>query len=115
MPSQIRRSISPASLLLTLGIFGGAAILGPTVEAAMPANVKAGGTFVVALPGDPEVINSGITSDISSSNISGQVYDTIVRLDNDGNVTPGLAKTWNVSEDGLTYTFNLFAGVKWHD
>ena len=28
---------------------------------------------------------------------------------------PGLAKSWKISDDGLTYTLNLRAGVKWHD
>ncbi|MEO3999532.1 ABC transporter substrate-binding protein [Mesorhizobium sp. CAU 1732] len=73
------------------------------------------GVLVVALPGDPPVINSGITTDISSSNLSGQVYSTLVRLDPEGQVIPSLAQSWEISEDGLTYTFNLFEGVKWHD
>ena len=77
--------------------------------------IKPGGTMIVALPGDPEVFNSGISTDISSSNISGQVYSTIVRLDNDGNVQPSLAKSWEMSPDGLTYTFHFFDDIKWHD
>ena len=77
--------------------------------------IKPGGTMIVALPGDPEVFNSGISTDISSSNISGQIFNTIVQLDSDGNVQPALAKSWEVPPDGLTYTFHLFEGVKWHD
>ena len=62
--------------------------------------IKRGGTMVVALPGDPEVLNSSITTDISSSNLCGQVYSTLVRLDNDGVVQPYLAKSWEISPDG---------------
>lgn len=71
--------------------------------------------MVVALAGDPPVINSGITTDISSSHIGGQVYSTIVGLDKDGNPIPSLAKSWDISEDGKTYTFHLFDGISWHD
>jgi peptide/nickel transport system substrate-binding protein len=77
--------------------------------------IKPGGTMVVALPGDPEVLNSSITTDISSSNLSGQIYSTLVRLDNDGQVEPYLARSWEIAPDGLTYTFRLFEDVKWHD
>ena len=82
---------------------------------AVPAGGKAGGTMVVALPGDPPVINSTVTTDISSSNLSGQVYSTIVRLDQDGNVQPYLAESWDITPDGLTYTFRFPSTIKWHD
>jgi peptide/nickel transport system substrate-binding protein len=42
-------------------------------------------------------------------------YDTLVYKDMGGNFVPGLATAWEVSEDGLTYTFNLREGVKFHD
>lgn len=79
------------------------------------AQVKEGGTMVVALPGDPPFINSAIGSDISSSNLSGQIYATIVRLDNNGKVAPYLAEAWEWSEDGLTLTFHLRDGLTWSD
>jgi peptide/nickel transport system substrate-binding protein len=104
------------------GIRLGAALFAAAISAALlvpwraeAQEIKKGGTMVVALPGDPEVLNSSITTDISSSNLSGQVYSTIVRLDNDGVVQPYLAKSWEISPDGLTYTFHLFDNIKWHD
>jgi peptide/nickel transport system substrate-binding protein len=108
MPIDVRRST-----LATAFVAGFIGLASPA--AAVPDNVKPGGTLVVALSGDPEVLNSGITTDITSSNISGQVYSTIVRLDNDGNVKPDLARSWEISPDGLTYTFKLFENIKWHD
>lgn len=43
------------------------------------------------------------------------VYDPLVRYDEDYDSVPCLAKDWTLSEDELTWTFNLEEGVKWHD
>lgn len=42
------------------------------------------------------------------------VYEPLVELHMDGSITPLLAEDWDVSEDGLTYTFKLREGVQWH-
>lgn len=44
--------------------------------------------------------------------LMGNVYETLVRIDASGNVTPGLAKTWDISPDRRTYTFHLREGVR---
>lgn len=43
------------------------------------------------------------------------VYETLVRLQPDGSITPLLAESYDISEDGLTYTFNLREGVTFHN
>jgi len=43
------------------------------------------------------------------------LYDTLVKYDKNLNIVPSLAKGWTVSEDGLTITFYLRKGVKFHD
>lgn len=43
------------------------------------------------------------------------VYETLVRLQPDGSITGLLAESWEVSDDGLTYTFNLREGVSFHN
>ncbi|MCL4170914.1 UNVERIFIED_CONTAM: hypothetical protein GTU68_021031, partial [Idotea baltica] len=43
------------------------------------------------------------------------VFEGLTRINQNGAVLPGLAKNWTVSEDGLTYTFTLHTGVKFHD
>ncbi|MCH8546090.1 MAG: ABC transporter substrate-binding protein [Cryomorphaceae bacterium] len=45
---------------------------------------------------------------------SHQIFSTLVELDSDLQVVPGLAKTWQISEDGTLYTFNLKSGVHFH-
>lgn len=43
------------------------------------------------------------------------VYDTLVELDQDLDIIPELAHSWEVSDDGLTYTFHLVEGVRFHN
>jgi peptide/nickel transport system substrate-binding protein len=43
------------------------------------------------------------------------VFEGLTRFGADGSILPALAKSWEISEDGLTYTFMLNEGVKFHD
>jgi peptide/nickel transport system substrate-binding protein len=43
------------------------------------------------------------------------VFEGLTRIDQNGAVQPGLAESWTISDDGLTYTFKLHDGVTFHD
>jgi peptide/nickel transport system substrate-binding protein len=43
------------------------------------------------------------------------VFEGLTRFTADGSVVPNLAESWEVSEDGLVYTFRLHDGVTFHD
>ena len=43
------------------------------------------------------------------------LYDGLVQLDDDLNVRPSIAKSWEISGDGMTYTFHLRDDVHFHD
>jgi peptide/nickel transport system substrate-binding protein len=43
------------------------------------------------------------------------VFEGLTRVGADGSVLPDLARSWDISPDGLTYTFHLVAGAKFHD
>ena len=43
------------------------------------------------------------------------VFEGLTRFAPDGSVVPGLAESWTISQDGLTYTFDLRDGVTFHD
>ena len=60
---------------------------------------------------DPAPYTSGTTFDASSH----PVYDQLVEFKpGTTEIEPGLAETWDISDDGLTYTFHLRPGVKFH-
>ena len=44
--------------------------------------------------------------------VSQQIFEGLVRTGDDGSIEPVLATDWTISDDGLTYTFNLVQGVK---
>jgi peptide/nickel transport system substrate-binding protein len=60
---------------------------------------------------DPHLITAFNSVIIVQNNI----YEGLTNIDSDLSVVPGLAKSWDVSSDGLTYTFNLHSGVTFHD
>ena len=65
--------------------------------------------------GDATSLNPVVATDGQSYIAEWPIYDSLVELDDKLGVKPLLAESWEVSRDGLTYTFKLKKGVKWHD
>ena len=64
--------------------------------------------------GEPQSLDSQKGQDVNSALIRSLIYDPIVRNYNNEFI-PGGAETWDISEDGLTYTFHLRKDNKWSD
>ena len=60
---------------------------------------------------DPTGAAAGAIDQVLYSN----VFEGLTRFASDGSIVAGLAKSWDVSSDGKTYTFHLNKGVKYHD
>lgn len=78
---------------------------------------KAGGTLVVAIPGDIKRTDPALVDDSNTSYVMQNVVEGLVTLQpgTTGELAPALAESWELSDDGLTYTFKLRQGVKFHD
>ncbi|MEK5523206.1 ABC transporter substrate-binding protein [Heyndrickxia sp. FSL W8-0423] len=77
---------------------------------------KSGGVLVYARGGDAVKLDPATVTDGESLIVAEQIFDTLVNYKKETTeIEPGLAKSWKVSDDGLTYTFNLEEGVKFHD
>jgi len=63
----------------------------------------------------PIYIDPAVGSDYASSTALANMYDTLVLPNTKGEVDPLLAESWDISADGLTWTFHLEKGVKFHD
>lgn len=75
-----------------------------------------GGTLRVAMTTNPPELDPHIqgTSD-ATRQIAVHVFEGLFTYDEEYNVIPQLVDDWSVSEDGLTYSFDLLRGVKFHN
>jgi peptide/nickel transport system substrate-binding protein len=80
------------------------------------ASPKKGGTLVFGRGGDSVGLDPAFETDGNSFMICDNLYDQLVLYaDESTEIVPGLATSWEISDDGLMYTFNLRKGVKFHD
>ena len=92
------------------------AILSALAVAAGIGSASAKDTITVAMQLEPPHLDptsaaAGAIDNVVYSNI----FEGLTRFMADGSVVPGLAESWSISSDGLSYTFNLRKGVKFHD
>lgn len=74
-----------------------------------------GGNLIIGTTAAPTLFNPFYSTDTSSMTIEGFIFSRMIRVDREFNPEGDLAKDWDVSDDGKTYTFYLHEGVKWHD
>ncbi len=73
-------------------------------------------TITFAQGADPRGLDPAYVDDGESAKIMCNIYDTLLAYDTETcDIVPGLAELPDVSDDGLTYTFKLHEGVKFHD
>lgn len=71
---------------------------------------------VIGLEAEPTSMDAHQLSDYNTSRTAMELYDQLVRFkDGSTEIEPGLAEKWDVSEDGLEYTFYLRQDVTFHD
>ena len=81
-----------------------------TTEAPM-----AGGELIVALSTEPNSIYLPNAAERNATNVSVQMFEGPVWIDDENEIQPALASEWEISEDGLTYTFTLRENVVFHN
>jgi len=79
------------------------------------ADPKYGGRANVVIQPEPPGLMVGILQNAPTQMVAGNIYEGLLRYDEKLAPHPQLAKSWEISPDGLTYTFKLQEGVKWHD
>ena len=72
-------------------------------------------TYNMGYVSDPQTWDALETSRSADSEAIVNTYDGLVEYDNENEIKPALAESWEVSEDGKTYTFHIRQGAKWVD
>lgn len=128
---KTRKSLAAAAVVLALSMV--LAACGPKQSAPPPSNgggsqtpapaqpgtqapkSKVGGELNLRLNQDPDILNPILSSSAYGSMIYGLVYSSLFDFDTSWAPKPDLAKDWETSPDGLTFTVYLREGVKFHD
>jgi ABC-type transport system substrate-binding protein len=90
----------------------------PNEMEVIPEGVKAsnyGGTVTIGHSSKPDIINPILTSDTISVDLMNLIFSSLVKFDGAQRPVPDLAKSWEVSKDGLVWTFFMRDGVEFHD
>ena len=75
-----------------------------------------GGDLVVCQPAEPPGLDpTANTAAAIDRVVFSNIYEGLIKVNSNGDFIPGLATSWDVSADGLTYTFQLRKGVKFHN
>lgn len=104
----------PVSTVMLLGISGcgNRSTDKSTVYTGQPVS---GGTLIYATDREPTCLDPHSQGDMPQVFIAQQFLDSLVSMDEKGKIGPWLAKSWEVSEDGLVYTFHLRQDVQFVD
>ena len=86
-------------------------LLGADVWAQAPRDV-----VVVGMEAEPPGLDPGQALGLHTLRVTAEIFETLVATPDDStDVIPGLAESWTTSSDGLTWTFKLRKGVRFHD
>lgn len=87
---------------------------GATAEAAAETTATGSG-FTVQLGPNPETLDPALNSAVDGANTIITIFEPLLLIDENNDVIPGQAESYDVSEDGLTWTFHMRDGLKWSD
>lgn len=110
-------------------VFGAVAVAALTLAACSDANTNGsndgsepgsadpqpGGDLVIGVTSDPDTLYPWRATQFQAVHVLGNIYGTLTELNENLEVVPGLAESWDVSDDGLTVTFHLRPDVTFAD
>ena len=107
----MKKQLVLATLVLT-----GALVLAGCGGGGSKSATKAGGKILtIELGPEVESIDPALNTTNDGANYLTYLFDNLLRIDKEGKVAPSLAEKYEVSDDGLTWTFHLRDGLKWSD
>jgi peptide/nickel transport system substrate-binding protein len=111
---MIMRSLKLATLVLSVVMMLGAWLAPPALAEDQP---RYGGIMRVAIEGDPPSLDMHRETTFLVMIPMGNVYNTLIKFDphHHDDIIGDLAESWSRTADGMTYTFKLRQGVKFHD
>ena len=102
------------AMFLLCGMLAGCGPTGSSSTTTDGSDDGAKDTLIVAIPESPTYMDPMVQASIGTYRVTTQMFDRLVMMDNDMNLVPGLAESWEVIDDTTTM-FHLRQGVKFHN
>jgi peptide/nickel transport system substrate-binding protein len=96
-------------------LFSGALAVAALLAHDLSAQPRRSPMLVFGQEAPPPTLDPHFSTAISTRNIAMHIFEQLVTRDENNDVIPELAENWQVSPDGLVYTFKLRSGVKFHN
>ena len=114
---NIAAAAMAGALAVSLAACGSSASTGTTTATGEAADAaEAGSTgFTVQLGPNPETLDPALNAAIDGGNTLITIEEPLLIIDENNEVQPGQAESYEVSDDGLTWTFHMRDGLKWSD
>lgn len=93
---------------------GAAPVLGLMGDGQAYAQTAGGGLTSIVQP-EPPILMLALNQQQPTGLVGGKIYESLLDFSTDLSPKPQLADSWDISDDGLTYTFKLVENAKWHD
>lgn len=113
--TEVAMKLFPSKIFGVACLFIGLGITACVSPPPTPEPKGGAGEFRVVLAAEPLTLNPNLRADDAAFNLCQNLYNKLVTLDADYRVIADLATRWEISNDGLTYTFYLAPNVQWHD
>ena len=84
-------------------------------ESEAPESRPSGAQVLTVPGGDPPTLDPHLSGDATSAEYVVEIFSGLVTFDQDLNIVPDLAESWDVSEDGTVYTFHLREDARFHN
>ena len=112
LPPRERKIFSALAVFLIVGFFGTLTKINERVSYPEPA---LGGAWREGIVGSPHFINPVLAITDSDRDLAALIYSGLLRPDGQGGLTPDLAERYEISPDGLSYTFTIKSQARFHD
>jgi peptide/nickel transport system substrate-binding protein len=99
-------------VVFIIGIFSCIIILSNHFTVKTP---QLGGTYREGIVGNPRFINPILAHSDADKDMTALIYSGLVRIGENNTIIPDLADSWEISQDGKTYTFHLKPNLVFHD